>query len=270
MEQKTNISTADLEEIFADRRDVQFWKKEGPKHSYLFWVRAMLSKDPLLIERVQIPCTAPDMPVRERGNLYAMLAKCFDVPTQELIKNLTDGSFSRAMESLESQECINNSGVREGKKLILNTGCPDNEEALNVLKKEYTNLFFDSYMPFIPPYESIYRGEKHVMSKYSLVVESFYRKIGLGVEAGSDMPDHISHECEFVSILCEKEADALKECEKEKYRVMRKEFLCNHLLVWAQVFCSDLSLLAKSDFYRGISLIGKGFFDLECGVVCPE
>ncbi|ODS35495.1 MAG: hypothetical protein A7316_07100 [Candidatus Altiarchaeales archaeon WOR_SM1_86-2] len=261
MGKNTKISTADLEEIFVDRRDVKFWKKEGLKHSYLFWVRAMLSRDPVSVERPRISTASigVDVSVKERKDIYELLAKCFDVPTLELIKNLTDGSFSDML------RCLN---VPEGKKLILDTGDLDNEEALDVLKKEYTGLFFDTYLPFIPPYESIYRGEKHVMSKYTRDVDSFYRKIGLGVE--SDMPDHISHECEFVSILCEKELNALKETEKEGYRVMRNEFLRNHLLGWGSMFCSDLCVLAKSDFYKGISLIGKEFFDLEYNLVCSR
>ena len=264
MEQDIRIRSADLEEIFADRRDVKFWKKEGPKHSYLFWVRAMVSKDKDAppIERVQIPrsdSASTDLSVKERKDIYGLLARSFDMPTLELIKNLTDGSFSGALQCLNAQE---------GEKLILNMRDLDDEKILDVLEKEYTRIFLDTYMPFIPPYESIYMGEKHAMGKCARDVESFYRKVGLGVESGSDMPDHISHECEFVSILCEKELNELKESEKEKYRVMREEFLRNHLLPWGPVFCRDLGALAKTDFYKGISLIGKEFFEREHGVHC--
>ena len=254
MEPNTKITTANLEEIFADRRDVKFWKKEGPKHSYLFWVRAMTSKEPVQIERKSHDPV--DISIKERREVYDLLARSFDAPTPGLVKTLADGSFSQIL------ECINTPKVQKGEKLILNMKGLDDEELLDILEKEYTAIFFDTYMPFIPPYESIYRGEKHVMGKYARDAEAFYRKIGLGADL--EMPDHISHECEFVSILCEKESDSE---ENEKYRTMREEFLCNHLLVWGSAFCSDLAALAKSDFYKGVSLIGEEFFDLEYNVI---
>ena len=151
--------------------------------------------------------------------------------------------------------------------MILNMKGLDDKDLLDTLEKEYTNIFFDTYMPFIPPYESIYRGKKHVMSEYAQDVESIYMNHGLWVEPGADMPDHISHECEFISILCEKESCSLKDSEKEGYKAVREEFMRSHLLVWATMFCCDLKALAKSDFYKGISLIGKEFFDLEYTVI---
>ena len=52
--------------------------------------------------------------------------------------------------------------------------------------------------------------------------------------------------------------------------MLREEFLRNHLLVWGTRFCGDLGVLAKSDFYKGISLIGKEFFDLEFNLYVME
>jgi len=162
MESNVKIRSVDLEEIFVDRRDARFWMKEGQKHNYLFWVRAMISKDQPLIKRVQtFNINSADISLRTRKDIYGLLAKSFDAPTPELIKNLVDCSFCDDLQCFNDLKNFGkNNNLREGKKLILNMRGLDYEETLDILEKEYTNIFFDSYMPFIPPYESIYRGEK--------------------------------------------------------------------------------------------------------------
>jgi TorA maturation chaperone TorD len=105
-------------------------------------------------------------------------------------------------------------------------------------------------MPFIPPYESIYLGERRLMGETVGKVVQYYKRFGLYAEG--EMPDHIAHECEFMAILYEKDESLLA-----------REFLREHLLKWGWMFFEDLLTLAKLDFYKGIALIGRELFSWE-------
>jgi len=118
---------------------------------------------------------------------------------------------------------------------------------------EYTEIFLEPSLPFIPAYESIYRSEKQVMGNTTIEVRKFYENNGF--ETSTELPDHISNELEFMEFLCRKN-------DKE----IQKKFLDNHLLGWVHNFCEDLSAVAKSSgskFYLNLAEITSYFMRPE-------
>ena len=72
-------------------------------------------------------------------------------------------------------------------------------------------------------------------------VNERYKKAGLGVEGG-EMPDYISHECEFVSILSGREVAGL--LEEGNIKMQRNTRRC------AMNFCATISCSGVRSFAR--------------------
>jgi len=106
------------------------------------------------------------------------------------------------------------------------------------------------------PYESWYVDGK-LMGESLLKVKQVYRDKGMVKSRGFAEPeDHLALELGFMKHLCEK--GELQD---------QKEFLSHHLLLWVPKFCDDLYAKSRSDFYRGIGRITKGFLFLDMGLV---
>ncbi len=139
------------------------------------------------------------------------------------------------------------------------------ERLYSPLRTVYTRLIYDTNLPFVPPYESVYCNERRVMWKPAGAVADDYRAAGLGID-GAELPDHIALECEFVALLAGREADAWQAGQREEARQIwgtTNRFLSEHVLSWGGKFCADLLALAQVDFYRAVARLGAGLFNDE-------
>ncbi|HBY92853.1 MAG TPA: hypothetical protein DEP84_02645, partial [Chloroflexi bacterium] len=247
-----SLTFGKLARLFVDRRDVKFWHTEGPRHNHLYWVRAMLSEQaeppPLVPRLVTQPKSEADRLrfAQARREVYGFLARAFEYPTDAF---LADISNPRSVErlALEFRSLADNDDVNEGLALwraMAGRGTTlVGEFGLSPLRRAYTRLIYDSELPCIPPYESIYCNERHVMGKPAAAVAAVYRGAGLGVD-GHEMPDHIALECEFVAHLADREIAARQSGRREEARQLwaaERQFLTTHLLTWGGKFCADLS-----------------------------
>ncbi|MDI6786429.1 MAG: molecular chaperone TorD family protein [bacterium] len=250
-----------VEELFVDELNIKFWKREGEKNKNLYWVKSMLDIDQSLLYPEISNFNHKEIDLlslsKSRMTVYSILKDGFDNPTHKLAIDLTSANMISNISTFEiDMEVVELFEQYLGK---------DSKEVLNDLKEEYTRLIYDSYMPFIPPYESIYRGERQVQGKFTWEVSNFYKEFDLIVD-GKEMPDHIVHECEFISILSSYEYENRKNeniKEAEKYHKAISEFLDKHLLIWGNKFCLDLVSLTKVPFYRAMALLGKSIFTWE-------
>jgi TorA maturation chaperone TorD len=267
-EKKREIT--EIDHLFVDEKDARFWKTEGVRHNNLFWVRAMISRKrepaPVEGEDVVLPTNTSEKVrnYKTKSLLYRLLADGYNEPTEEFTRGIVNGAHSDNLGGL-FKVFTSNKRMDDGRAAILKMKGLEFAQTFDALREEYCRNIYDTYLPFISPYESVYRGERQVMGLRTADVSERYKKAGLGVEGG-EMPDHISHECEFVSILSEKIAGLLEEGnikEAEEYEVMCDEFLRDHLLQWGAKFCEDLLQLARSDFYKGMALLGRGVFNKE-------
>ncbi|MEK6680702.1 MAG: molecular chaperone TorD family protein [Nitrospirota bacterium] len=267
-EKKREIT--EIDHLFVDEKDARFWKTEGVRHNNLFWVRAMISRKrepaPVEEEDVVLPINTSEKVrnYKTKSLLYKFLADGYNEPTEEFTRGIVNGTHSDNLGGL-FKVFTGNKRMDDGRAAILNMNGQKFAETFDSLREEYCRNIYDTYLPFISPYESVYRGERQVMGLRTSDVNERYKKAGLGVEGG-EMPDYISHECEFVSILSERIAGLLEEGnikDAEEYEAMCVEFLRDHLLQWGAKFCEDLLALAKSDFYKGMALLGRGVFNKE-------
>ncbi len=268
--EKKKIEITEVDRLFVDDKDAKFWKTEGAKHDSLYWVRAMVSRKrepaPVEDEDVLLPKNAEEKikDYKARAVLYRFLSDGYNEPTEELTKAVTDGSFCNQLTNILN-DFKSNKRMDDGRGVICNMKEKEFASTFDELKKEYCRNIYDTNLPFVSPYESVYRGERQVMGSRAFEVNELYKKAGLGIE-GAEMPDHISHECEFVSVLSERIVKSIAEGkteDAERYQTMCDEFLRDHLLQWGAKFCEDLLTLSKSDFYKGMTLLGRGIFNME-------
>ncbi len=268
--EKKKIEITEIDRLFVDDKDAKFWKTEGARHNNLFWVRAMVSRKrepaPVEEEKVAIPKDINEKKknYKARADLYRFLSDGYNEPTVEFTKAILNGSFCNQLADVFN-DFKSNKRMDDGRGSICRMKDRKFASTFDGLKKEYCRNIYDTNLPFVSPYESVYRGERQVMGSRAFEVSECYKKAGLGVE-GTEMPDHISHECEFVSVLSERIAKFLEEGnieEAKKHEMLCDEFLRDHLLQWGAKFCEDLLTLAKSDFYKGMALLGRGIFNME-------
>ncbi len=194
-----------------------------------------------------------------RREAYGFLARAFEYPTDAFLTDITTPTYVEAL-AASLRQLANNDDVNEGLTLwsqIAVSGGP--------LRTAYTRLIYDTNLPFVPPYESVYCNERRVMGKPAGAVADDYRAAGLGIE-GAEMPDHIALECEFVALLAGREADAWQAGQREEARQIlgtTNRFLRDHVLSWGGKFCADLLALAQVDFYRAVARLGAGLFNDE-------
>lgn len=279
------ITFGELTRIFVDRRDVKFWQAEGPKHNNLYWVRAMLAQSekeveppPQISRQVTVPQTDLDCLrfAQARDKVYSFLARAFEYPDDAFLVDITTPAYLEKL-AAEFRQLADNHDVNQGLTLWQQTylepveGIAESgndlvgEFGLSPLREAYTRIIYDSNLPCIPPYESVYCNERQVMGKRAGAVAGFYREAGLSVE-GNEMPDHIALECDFVAHLAGREADAWQAGQREEaVRTWETEsrFLKNHLLSFGGKFCADLMTLARVDFYQAVARLGTGLFNDE-------
>ncbi len=77
------------------------------------------------------------------------------------------------------------------------------DDALEDLQVEYTRLFINA-MPHViaPPFGSVYMDQS-LQGAFAGDTLAFYKMKGFGMEPDADLPDHIIHELEFLSLLAE-------------------------------------------------------------------
>lgn len=113
-------------------------------------------------------------------------------------------------------------------------------DLIEKLQIEYTRLFINS-SPAVaaPPYASVYLdGDGMLYGKSAERVRSFYRERGVDLLAGSDMPDHLCLQLDFLALLAD---DNMTEDESL--------FLASHFRPWFGTFRKRVHAAAQLPFY---------------------
>lgn len=263
----------EIDELFYDPKDARFWKSEGLKHRYLYWVRATTSRglDEPPFEELSVAAPAGDEGklalAESRHQLYRLLAAGFAEPTEELSVAVVSGAFKAELEAaLDAWEGWPRPELlQEGLDDLTEAAKMDAAEAHDLLLTEYTRMIYDSFMPFVAPYESVYHGERQVIGERYDSVRAAYAEVGLGVE-GTELVDHAMHECEFVSWLAGEEAAARQAGDTARAADMSARlitFLDRHLLTWGTKLGADIATIARQPFYLGICKVAGAIFSAE-------
>jgi TorA maturation chaperone TorD len=137
------------------------------------------------------------------------------------------------------------------------------EDLLNqYLNVDFTNLF----LLHMVPYESFYTREDQMMETGGEnPVLQFFNRYDFRVDlekARAVSVDHIGIEMEFMYKLCEAESEALKDGDKEaacEIAKVQKEFLQNHLLVWAPMFLLNMRSESGTALYFDLAELALEF-----------
>jgi putative dimethyl sulfoxide reductase chaperone len=131
------------------------------------------------------------------------------------------------------------------------------------LKKDYQQLFIGpDHLP-APPWESVYLSiEGLVFEKETMAVRQFYARYGLQIDNLYKEPDdHFGLEMAFMAHLCTLGLQAISTGDVEALQShldAQRDFLQEHLLLWAPEFLNSVIAHARTDYYRGAAYLALG------------
>ena len=147
------------------------------------------------------------------------------------------------------------------------------EDAVAV-KRDYNRLFVGPERLLAPPYESVHRSrDRLVFEAETLQVRAFYARFGLAApRQGREPDDHIGLELELMATLCLRSLDALEVGDADGAAVLvaaQREFLAEHLLVWAPHLMELIVEHADTAFYTAVGWLGAGVLS-EAAPLVPD
>lgn len=202
-----------------------------------------------------------------RTGFYRMLHKMYRwALTQEELDALDEQEFRILAEELDNE--LMSCGFNDMYRFLRrrNTG------TRQVLSADFTKVFMGiaTYEGFsTQPYASLFVGSggQRLMGSERNAVYKIYRENAVQLSQGIDLPeDHLAFECEFLSILSQRGADALAAGEDEEALALfeqQKSFVEEHVLNWLPRFYALANKMVDTRFYRGLLRVTKGFFEDE-------
>lgn len=114
------------------------------------------------------------------------------------------------------------------------------------------------------PYESVFTSDTGLLMQEARDdVYRLYQEAGLQVQVSLQTPeDHLSFECEFMATLAERTGEALASDDLSRAKELmdlQASFHRDHLANWIDELCDTLDQCAHTRFYRGVSLVTRGF-----------
>ncbi|UZE92260.1 MAG: molecular chaperone TorD family protein [Methanosarcinales archaeon] len=205
-----------------------------------------------------------------RENFYAFLYRMYlEEPPRKLAEDLVNKNVP-----IPKSVSLNDE-VADGFDLLKEymNKCTDVDDVCEKLRDEYTRLFLGPPVAIIPPYESVYGAETRdgtpERMNILLKVKEAYRRAGIIKSKEYKEPeDHIAFELRFMHYLCEEALKAIGDGARVRNCLtLQKEFMDEHLRQWVPKFCDDLYDNKRSDFYKGIAKIAKGFLLLDSELI---
>ncbi len=197
--------------------------------------------------------------MEQRAGTYGFLSRLYRVEAdQELLDDMEGMRFPAATGDPDLDE-----GHRRLATFLSNTW----EGTLSDLAKDYVASFIghgiDAFSAAYP-YESVYTSEKRLMMQQARdEVLAIYRSEGMDkAEDWKECEDHVAVELEFMQILCQRTADALRKGdEDEAVRLLetQRNFQKDHLYAWTPMMTADMKKFAKTDLYQGLAYLTDGF-----------
>jgi TorA maturation chaperone TorD len=168
-------------------------------------------------------------PSQDIARVYRFLSQCMQYPDAQWMNEEFFHVFYNLLGTL--------GGVEDGISVKREIDNADNP--LEDLQIEYTRLFINGVPHVIaPPYGSVYMDQS-LQGAFAGDTLAFYRKKGFGMEESADLPDHLLHELEFLSLLAEDNDLAGEE-----------EFLTKLFRPWYAKFQLRVTEKAHHPFYR--------------------
>ena len=213
-------------------------------------------------EEVVEGCELVDFMTR-RARTYGLLARIFRVEV--------DGKFLEELRHLKFPTSTGNEHVDYGYRTMYNYLKGTWEDTLLDLARDYARTFIghgNNGRSAAYPFESVHTSEKRLLMQDARdEVLAIYRANLLKKgEEWNDCEDHIALELEFMQVMSERTAKALKEGKEDEAVEMLKTqraFVGQHLANWVPMFVSDLKYFSQTDLYIGAGELLLGFVQTE-------
>ena len=198
-----------------------------------------------------------------RARTHGLLARIFRVEV--------DGKFLEELRHLRFPTSTGNEHVDYGYRTMYNYLKGTWEDTLLDLARDYARTFIghgNNGRSAAYPFESVHTSEKRLLMQDARdEVLAIYRANLLKKgEEWNDCEDHIALELEFMQVMSERTAKALKEGKEDEAVEMLKTqraFVGQHLANWVPMFVSDIKYFSQTDLYIGAGELLLGFVQTE-------
>lgn len=206
-----------------------------------------------------------------RAAAYGLIAHGFQYPDGDAISTLVDPARWESWPDMVQKT----GGATEASLRLLQNAvgaladCSD--DARRALSQRYDDLFGHAVCGACPAYEMEY-GRNEIIRLASDLADlaGFYRAFGLEIANGANgRPDHIVAECEFMSVLCSKEAYAHAQGDKANAEICldaERTFLRDHLARWLPALTHRLQQADPDGFFGALARFADAFVKDECSL----
>ena len=213
-------------------------------------------------EEVVEGCELVDFMTR-RARTYGLLARIFRVEV--------DGKFLEELRHLKFPTSTGNEHVDYGYRTMYNYLKGTWEDTLLDLARDYARTFIghgNNGRSAAYPFESVHTSEKRLLMQDARdeVLAVYRANLLKKGEEWNDCEDHIALELEFMQVMSERTAKALKEGKEDEAVEMLKTqraFVSQHLANWVPMFVSDIKYFSQTDLYIGAGELLLGFVQTE-------
>lgn len=197
-----------------------------------------------------------------RAQTYGLLARIYRIEAdQELLDEMRGMRFPTA---------TGNNDVDEGYKLLYTYLKGVWDDSVTQLAVDYVNTFIGHGVNAFSaayPYESVHTSERRLLMQQARdEVLAIYRANGLKKGKWNEGEDHVALELEFMQVLCQRTAEALRDNDEDMAIDTLKtqyNFLEEHLINWVPMLVDDMLKFAKTDFYKGAAQLTRGFLESD-------
>lgn len=215
----------------------------------------------MILEEAQ---TAADE-ARARGMMYALMAWGWRYPDDESVATLT-----ALLRQCSSEGAANRLEANTTRALGEFTAVLVEKSHTHLsLETGYSELFGHAVRGSCPLYELEYGQAEIVQQAGELAdIAGFYGAFGLeGMQGSMERVDHVAVECEFMSVLCAKQATGVLSDNSELVDACwnaQRTFLRDHLAHWLPALGAKVAKTDGDGMYGHLARLCTAFLAAEC------
>ena len=200
--------------------------------------------------------------LEQRSATYAFLARLF---RKEIDRELLDEMHAMLYPRATGDENVDKGNLYIA-TFLSNLWADSLEELAQDFTRTFTAFGTEAYSAAFP-YESVYTSEKRLLMQASRdEVLAVYRAYGIDKGDWTEAEDHIALELEFMQILSDRAAAALREGDEDgafNLLVAQRNFVEDHLVSWVPMMTADMHKYARTKMYQGLAYLVEGFLDTD-------
>ncbi len=201
----------------------------------------------------------------DRARVYRLMARLFQAPEVEDVARLRTEDLPAFVDCLAELGATDDLLARAQALRDAIEGIP-----AETLCDQWNDNFEPSGSVGISPTETAHNlatGQEAWLKTYRIAdVAGFYKAFGVEVEPGTERPDHLGAELEFMQLLALKEAVALSESNSDGVEVCQQAasaFLEDHLGTWVGILAGKLQGEGVGDVYPSALGVLTDFVQLD-------